>query len=664
MSVTDKALKVVVERPASPPVSAVPSMPAAVFTSDDTPGTPASAHRAQAAFLAELALHQAVATPLCVGLFGPAGAGKTTLLASTLQATETLGRAADAVGLATPFLGDATTLRISVEPGLDPSTAILQQAFAGLSGAYPDLVSAAGEASHDPRAAARDAGDRLNEARHRLDDERRKLDELSARQARLMESVLFEAAGSRIDSYARLNRGRIDRSLRRFGFQGDTAVTYKELVRDAAEPGVGRGLGWLSAFWAYRGQTRLIVVAVAFLVLSWLLGLLMADQDSWIASLRSSNDRMGPIADWLAAHGHWLAPLQQTAALAGLAALAINIVRGMRFIQPVARGAALLRSDIEGRRRDLDGLVAHQARRVDTLARDVETASARAAEAENRLAAISVEPTPQMLFAPEGSRSGSSSRHAAATFFAALSQAIGRRGRERTGTGAPARLVVGLDGFERVTGREAAAFLDTAHQLLAHPGIVTFLAADRAQLASGLAETDPALATATLNRIVQVPVAVGGEEGPCPDARHLVQSLLKPAAAPSQAGPDVAAEEPDAGRSAFDRAWLPKESALLEALAPFAGSSPRAVKRYVNLYRVARADPGMVEANIHELAALALGLALQSGGGLPPASLLTSGSLNGEVQAARHAAATALGVALDLTRDGRGLETARRYGAV
>ena len=656
MSVTDKALKIVAERPlpvvpATPPAGAAAP---AVFAADRTEAAPPADPRA--AFLADLALHRAVATPLCVGLFGPAGSGKSSLLEAVLDTTLQLGHTAKAAGLATPFVAGAATLHLAVQPGRDPYATLLQQAHAGLATDFPALAAEAAQSLGDPQAAAREADERLSAARHRLDEERRRLDELSARQARLVDNVLFDSTGSRVDAFARSNRGRIDRALRRFGFAGDTAVTYKELVRDAAEPGLGRGLGWASAFWAYRGQIRLLLVALAFGVAAWLVGTLLTHQEDLLGALRSSNDKMVSTADWLEAHAAWLEPIRQVLDLAALAALAMNVFRAVRFIQPLARGATLLRGDLDGRRRDLDGLVAHQAQRVETLAREVEQASSRAAEAEQRLSARSAS-TPATSLAGLGEPGPAAAAHG---FFARIAEAIAATA-GRPGSAAPARLILALDGFEALRPEEAAAFLDAAHLCFARPGFVTLLAADRDHLATGFAETDPALARAKLDRIVQVPIHLGqdGDAG-WPGGRQLVQVLLRSGDAHDGAPATV----PDVGRSAFDKPWLPKEAAVLEALAPFAGHTPRALKRYVNLYRIARADPGLGEAGGADLAALALGLALAGGGSLPPASLLGSGApLNGDLQAARHAAATALGVALDLGRESRGLEVARRYAS-
>ena len=81
------------------------------------------------------------------------------------------------------------------------------------------------------------AADRLMEARRRVDSERQILQELSGRSAQLNETVLYKTGGSRVDAWARANRSRIEGRLRAFGFDvGDVISTYKDLVRDIAEP--------------------------------------------------------------------------------------------------------------------------------------------------------------------------------------------------------------------------------------------------------------------------------------------------------------------------------------------------------------------------------------------------------------------------------------------
>jgi hypothetical protein len=63
----------------------------------------------------------------------------------------------------------------------------------------------------------------------------------------------------------------------------------------------------------------------------------------------------------------------------------------------------------------------------------------------------------------------------------------------------------------------------------------------------------------------------------------------------------------DAGRSPITDAFSSAETALLAALAPLVGATPRAVKRFLNAYRLARADHA-------PLAPAALMLAVRLGG--------------------------------------------------
>jgi hypothetical protein len=80
-----------------------------------------------------------------------------------------------------------------------------------------------------------------------------------------------------------------------------------------------------------------------------------------------------------------------------------------------------------------------------------------------------------------------------------------------------------------------------------------------------------------------------------------VSALLRPAQV--RAAPTL-----DAAHSLFDDALKDEERTLLADLAPLAGASPRALKRFVNLYRVAR------HAAPQARPALALALAVETGG--------------------------------------------------
>jgi hypothetical protein len=88
------------------------------------------------------------------------------------------------------------------------------------------------------------------------------------------------------------------------------------------------------------------------------------------------------------------------------------------------------------------------------------------------------------------------------------------------------------------------------------------------------------------------------------DQTGLVDRLLGRVHAPA-AQP---AEMPDSRHSSLDTPVTDGEAELLAALSPLAGPSPRGVKRFVNLYRLARLDAP------DDLAPLAFMLALDAGG--------------------------------------------------
>jgi hypothetical protein len=102
-----------------------------------------------------------------------------------------------------------------------------------------------------------------------------------------------------------------------------------------------------------------------------------------------------------------------------------------------------------------------------------------------------------------------------------------------------------------------------------------------------------------LARIVQVPFTVAPA-----DHAPLVDRLLGRAGAQAS----NTAEPVDARNSSLDTPVSDGEAELLAALASLAGPSPRGVKRFVNLYRLARLEAP------DDLAPLAFMLALDAGG--------------------------------------------------
>ena len=573
---------------ATPPEDAGPPL----FSPDTMPGEDRLGRAATAGLLAELCCHREAGTPILIGLLGRAGAGKSSLLRLVLDRIQALTSAERA----DPFLPGVVSVRVDASAGTDPAATLLSRLFGALSTSFPGLAEEAVYAGGDPLKAAHAAGERVNDLRRQLDAERQTLDELGGRRARLAETVLFNSPGSRIDTYARQNRPRIETRLRAFGLPvADPVASYKELVREAAETGSGSsrtGLA-LRALWGFKGQGTLLVLAVLLLLAGWGCMFLAGHQSLWVDWLSGFGDRMAGPTAWAVDRAGWLMPLAHAAfALAALAVL-VDIIRAIRFLQPVFRGASLLGGDLEGRRRDLDSLLAHQTRRVDHLAGEVEAAVRGADVAERRVEARKAAGLLQPSLSVAGSDLGdtTTSHDMAASFLDGLRTAIDAQGSVEA-IPVPSRIVVALDELDRLSPEAAAGWLDTAQRLLGGRHFVTLAAFDRAHVLSGFSETDPALAAARLRRCLQLSYDLDAETD-VPDA---------PPPAPLQRG------------SVLDQPWRPFETHLMEALKGFAGVNPRARKSLVNRYRVARVDPRLIDATPAELAGLAVALALDGTG--------------------------------------------------
>ncbi len=552
--------------PAAAPARAAPAPaapPPTVFAADHAEGPDMLARGAAIGRLAELAAHARSETPLCIGLLGPAGAGKSFALRRLTTAITALTTAASAAARG-PFLSQI--LIRPIDAGAlegDPATALAGELYAALAAAHPQIAQEAGHAVRDPRAALREAVERHDEVRRKLEAERLGLEEADSRRARLVETVLYETPGAQVESYARANRGRIEAALARFGVRSDHIRTYKDLVRATCDSGAGGRAGLtLRAFWGFKGQTRLIVMAVLLALVGIGLGVALDTQASWIGWLRGTNPSMGPTATWIEAHVGLLATLQEVAWLGAGVALVVNLWRAARFLQPVFRGVALLKGDLAQRRRDLDTALAHQTRRVDGLAGEADAAARRLAEAQRRAealgsAATTAEPSPFGL--PAG-------REQAQRFFAAVAALVGT-------PGAPQRIVIALDNLDGVPPPRGRNIMAAAHRLL-RPGFLLLATADPHRLAESPDE---------LEKWIQIPFHL---EGPAAPDHHagLVRALL------GGPQPQAAIPAPDATRSVFDAPISESEAALLATHAPLVGPSPRAVKRFVNLYRLARAD--------------------------------------------------------------------------
>ena len=573
---------------APPKQTALPDAPAPLFHADRAQA-PSLADYPALDLLGDLAAHGQTQTPLTIGLFGEPGAGKSHALLALARRARGLCAAARADG---PFLQGIICVQVEA-PGLQGDAAsglasALHEAL--VTGGASRLAAAAVEAATDPQAAAQEAAHKLEDLRQRQLAEQQTLEELKARRARLNETLLFEPTSNRIDDYARRNRRRLESGLQRFGFSGDVTAVYKDLVRELLDrPGpLSRLSAFANSVWAYGGQARLLVWAAALFLLGWVLGLAQRTRAEWLASLRSAAEGASEPANWIEGHTHWLTYLANAAITAGLLCLALNIWRAWRFTMPLLQGARLLEGELAKRRTELDGLIAGQAKETELLAGEAQTLSALLHGAEQRVRerAVSGATNARSLFAisPAQTRGLDPS-----LYLDAIQKGLSAQAPHR-------RILVLLDGLEALPAQQAATLVDDVHHHLDRPGFVLAMAADAAQLAAGWGGAGEA--ARRIERYVQAPFTVRMIRDQQASIAYAHQLL---GAAASFEGTPL-----DASRSALDHAVKPVETHLLGKLAGLAGDMPRAVKRYLNLWRLARPlaeDSG----------ALALMLALDTG---------------------------------------------------
>lgn len=527
--------------------------------------------------------------PLTAGIFGGPGSGKTfaldRLLAGIARLSATPGQ--------TRYVNRIITARVDARLGGEAATriasaihaALLQSAAGGRN--YAALAQEAAENITDPAEASSKAHERLTAARRQLDAERQALLDITGKQNRVVETILYEAQGSRVDSFARANRSMIENRLRSFGFlSGDPVATYKDLVREIGERGgvTGRIGAFFRALWAFRGQMRLIILAIFFALIAWGAGLAQETREVWLAPLRGM-DSLKSVTAWIEANIGLLGLIRQASIWAAIAALAFNVFRAFRFLSPIWRGAGFMRDDIETRKRELDALVANQTRRVDDMTKETETLAAQSSAAEKRAQSSVGKSLLAARLSPFSSDpTGVSSR--AEGFLATLAEHAGKANPE-----APQRIIVAIDNIEDLPGQEALTFANRAQSLLTAPCYGLIFTGDPARLqhASGLLEQ--------LQRVIQTPLML---PSPAQGYRAVVAAMLgrKTEESPSN---------PPAANAALDTPLNDHEADLLEALAPLAGHSPRDIKRFVTLYRLARPD-------VENFAPLALAMALQTGG--------------------------------------------------
>jgi ribose 1,5-bisphosphokinase PhnN len=631
--------------------------------------------------IAELCAHRDTQTPLMIGIVGPSGSGKSFALEALRVAVADLAAAAEGAA-DSAFVARIVTVPIDAATICgDPASAIAAAAFVALGrDNYAALADEAAHAGADPYQAANKALERHDEARRRLDAERQSRDEVEARRARVVENVLFETAGSRVDAYARAARGQIETRLRRFDLAaGDSTANFKVLVRDLADAGWRSRLGViLSAIWGYRSQRRLLLASIVFFALAF--GASELRTQRAIDWLRSLGSMATPVADWLAAHTDLVGVAMEVFLVLGAIALVANFWRALFFAAMLFRGARLLNYDVRERRRDLDAASARLNRRVAALTAETEAASKHAEAAEKRANARGeaiTERAPPPLFM-EPALAGAS---AARAFLVALGKLIGAQGvrapivaspamlsaRAIPGSQisapsaqpptmiAPERVFLAFDNLDALAPAQALNLIETAHSLLG-PSFVGALACDPAVLAPALGGPEPL--RARFDKFFQL--TFNARVAGAANSARLIARLMGGGGTPQAPEPAI-----EASRSELSEPLSVSESTLLAALAPLAATTPRAVKRYLNAYRIARGA-------VAKRPALALMLALgQSGDDQTIAGmdlLLTAqdGTLDDPpgppaLVAAIRATSAANGAALTIAETIAAREIAQRY---
>ncbi|MGO8797628.1 MAG: hypothetical protein ACLQJL_00905 [Roseiarcus sp.] len=599
---------------APPPIQAAGDAPPpqgqrAVFVADAAVGADLLDITEALQPIVELCCHRETQTPLTIGVVGPPGSGKSFALERLIAAAEGLAAAAAATP-GGPFVSPLAIVSIDAAGVAgDPGSAIAAAVFAALgrerSGVnYAALADEAAHAGVDPYQAANKALERHDEARRRLDAERQARDDVEARRARLIENMLYETAGSRIDAYARARRGPIEARLRRFDLVvGDSSANFKDLVRDLAGAGWSARVGVvLGALWAYRSQRRLLLAGLALIAVGF--GLAEAQGPRALDWLRGLGPPFVAMADGAAAHAGLISNIVAALSGLGVIALAVNLWRALQFTAMLFRGAGLLGYDVRERQRDLDTASARLNRRIAALTAETE-AAARQAEAAEKRANARGQATPARGPSPPFMESAPAGPSAARAFLAALGRLMGAPAERGAAAPSPAslravlgpqvspsvdppaapapalatpeRLLLAFDNLDALAPAQALELIEAAHSLLG-PRCVAALACDPAALAE--AAGDANRLRSRLDKLLQLTFNVrlaGASNGP-----RLVARLLGGGA------PRPLAPAADARQSRLSEPLSVGEATLLGALAPLAAGTPRGVKRYLNVYRVAR----------------------------------------------------------------------------
>jgi hypothetical protein len=324
------------------------------------------------------------------------------------------------------------------------------------------------------------------------------------------------------------------------------------------------------------------------LLTGWFLQYAIGNQGFWIAPLRG-NEATLPLATWFQTHMDWLVLAQKLVFAGSALAVCLNIWRGFGFLQPVLRGASILANDLTLRRRDANLTIANQTRRVEALNREAETLAFNLAEAEKRAGG------------PAGSIAAFLEPHQGQEAGDFLAQISARISGKKLELKSPERIIFALDHFEGLTLAETEAVLASLQALLL-PGFILLLALD----------PEKPNFSEKIEKLIHIPFQISKTTSQS-DLTPLLRALIgqEPGTRIETAAPPPLLEDP----------LSEGESQLLLQFVALAGRSPRAIKRFVNLYRICRR-------NRAHRGALALWLALDAGGSFEEIELLQKAMQN------------------------------------
>ena len=268
----------------------------------------------------------------------------------------------------------------------------------------------------------------------KLEGERTQRDEVEAKRARLADALAFDTPGSRLDVFARANRGTIEAQLRRFGLAGsDSDSSYRNLARDVSTISAGGRVGVvLRSIWAYGSQARLLLWGSSPSCWGSSFGFCTAKRRP-MRSSRGATRSSPPGIGWRRRRRFDRAA--QIFFILGALAIALNLWRALGFSNLLLRGSRLLTQETRYPRQDLEARAARLNQRVAALTAEADAAAKRAEAASERAGGATSMRSP----GPEFLESSHAPSGAAREFLAALGAKIGHPGGNWTVAGSADR---------------------------------------------------------------------------------------------------------------------------------------------------------------------------------------------------------------------------------